>query len=41
MRYASTTNARNRRKIAIAPTIDLKFSHKLTSQDRCETGRAF
>ena len=28
MRYASTMNARRSRKIASAPAIDLKFSHR-------------
>jgi hypothetical protein len=29
------------RKIANAPTIDLKFSQTILSRDRSETGRAF
>jgi hypothetical protein len=41
IRYASTMNARNRRKIARAPAIDLKFSQTVLSGERRETGRAF
>jgi hypothetical protein len=41
IRYASMRNARRTRKIAKAPTIDLKFSHRLLSRERYKTGRAF